>query len=288
MNNDARRPHDLGSLRASLQARLPALRASDARVIQLVLDDPEFVRDARTAEVADRAQVSPATVVRASRAAGFEGFAELRLALHRATALRPDDHTPLAVTDSRTTADIQNAILGSHAESVAAIRGTLDIDALERAIQAISDADKVLLAGTSTSHATAVDAVFRFRSVGLVVGMSRDDVSQQIQARLLGTKDVALVISHSGRTATSLQVARAAREVGAHVIAITSYVESPLTELATISLVAGGADPGLEMTPSSSRIAHLTIVDMLHAGVALADMERTRKASAITAEVLGY
>lgn len=275
---DSRFPFDLAGLRAALQARLPALRPSDAAVVQLALDEPMFVLSARTAEVAERAGVSPATVVRASRAVGFDGFSELKMALARASGGAGVFMPPPRLTEAADLTQITETVLTSHAAIVGAIRGTLDADALRRAVDLLDRAGRVLVAGSGTSAAVAVDAAFRFTSIGLMVQAPTDHLSALVVARLLTAADVLVVVSHTGVTPQTLRIADAARSAGATVIAVTSFTDSPLARTADVALVAGGEDLGLQMAASSSRLAHLTVVDMLHAGVALADMARTRRA----------
>ncbi|HEY3505265.1 MAG TPA: MurR/RpiR family transcriptional regulator [Actinocatenispora sp.] len=275
---DSRFPFDLAGLRAALQARLPALRPSDAAVVQLALAEPMFVLSARTAEVAERAGVSPATVVRASRAVGFDGFSEFKMAIARASGGAGVFMPPPRLSEAADLAQITETVLTSHAASVGAIRGTLDADALRRAVDLLDRAGRVLVAGSGTSAAVAVDAAFRFTSIGLMVQAPTDHVSALVVARLLTAADALVVVSHTGVTPQTLRIADAARSAGATVVAVTSFTDSPLARTADVALVAGGEDLGLQMAASSSRLAHLTVVDMLHAGVALADMARTRRA----------
>jgi RpiR family carbohydrate utilization transcriptional regulator len=275
---DSRFPFDLAGLRAALQARLPALRPSDAAVVRLALDEPMFVLAARTAEVAERAGVSPATVVRASRAAGFDGFSEFKMALARASGGAGVFVPPPRLSEAADLAQVTETVLRSHAASVGAIRGTLDVTALDRAVHLLDRAGRVLVAGSGTSAAVALDAAFRFTSIGLMVQAPTDHVSALVVARLLAADDVLVAVSHTGVTPQTLRIVDAARTAGATVVAITSFTDSPLARTADVALVAGGEDLGLQLAASSSRLAHLAVVDMLHAGVALADMARTRRA----------
>lgn len=77
----------------------------------------------------------------------------------------------------------------------------------------------------------------------------------------------------------------AASSACARIVAITSFTSSPLADRADALLVAGGPDLGLHMAASSSRLAHLAVVDVLHAGIALAELPRTKRALQITAEI---
>ena len=274
-------PFDMTSFQAALRAVLPSLRASDASVIRVVLDEPGFIQNASTAEVAERASVSNATVVRAARAAGFTGFSDLKFAVARASGGAGMFVPPPRLSDVETTTQLVDSIVSSHVSVVEAIRGTLNSTALQQVVDVLDAADRVLVSGSGTSAAVAADAAFRFTSIGLMVQAPVDNLSTLVVARLLRPSDVLLAVSHTGITPQTVAVAEAARHVGATVVAITSFTASPLVDIADHALVAGGSELDLQLAQSSSRLAHLTVVDMLHAGVALADMDRTRRAEAM-------
>ncbi|MFF9399870.1 MurR/RpiR family transcriptional regulator [Streptomyces sp. NPDC014744] len=66
-----------------------------------------------------------------------------------------------------------------------------------------------------------------------------------------------------GATRSTVDTARRARDVGAEVIGLTSYAQSPLSEICTHTLVAGGQDLVFGLETTASRIAHLVAVDAL-------------------------
>ncbi|RJQ77746.1 MurR/RpiR family transcriptional regulator [Pseudonocardiaceae bacterium YIM PH 21723] len=274
-----------GGLQASIMAVLPGLRPSEAKVMRLVLEDSTFVRSASTQEVAERAEVSPATVVRAVRAAGFPGFGDLKLALAGDLALHQDSARPGELTRASTVDEISELVLSSHATSISATRATIDSVELGRAVELLTAAESILVFGVGTSAAPAADAAYRWTAIGCRVSAPRDARTGQLQARLLHPGDVVVAISHSGQSQETLSVASAGVTAGAGVVAITSFAASPLAGLAAALLVAGGPDLGLQMAASSSRLAHLAVVDIVHAALSLADGERTRRALGIAVEI---
>lgn len=278
-------PFDLAGLRAGLQARLPGLRRSDAAVVRLALDEPTFLVSATTAEAAERAGVSPATVVRAARAVGYDGFSEFKLALARASGGVSIFVPPRQLSEAATTGELQEAILSSHAASIAAIRGTLDTAELERAVTLLDGAGRILVAGSGTSASVALDAAFRFTSIGLIAQASADHLSAMVVARLLTAADVLVAVSYTGVTPQTMDIVEAAKAAGARVVAVTSFTASPLARTADVTLIAGGENLGRQLAASSSRLAHLAVVDLLHAAVARADMDRTRRAERLGIEL---
>jgi RpiR family carbohydrate utilization transcriptional regulator len=276
-----------GGLRATITALMPGLRVSDAKVLRLVLDDAAFVQSATTNEAAERAGVSPATIVRAARAAGFEGFGDLKRALLTDLALHAGTEPPEALTESSTVDDVSELVLTSHAASIGATRATLDPAQLRNAVRLLAGADTIMVFGVGTSAAPAADAAYRWTAIGCRAHAPRDARTAQLQARLLPTGSALVAVSNSGQSAETLAVADAAAAAGASIVAITSFASSPLAERATALLVAGGPDLGLHMAASSSRLAHLAVVDILHAAISLADLPRARRAIAIVNDISG-
>ncbi|TDV57924.1 RpiR family transcriptional regulator [Actinophytocola oryzae] len=274
-----------GGLHATVAAVLPGLRPSDAKVMRLVLADPAFARSATTDELAARAEVSPATVVRAARAAGFEGFGDLKRALVRDLATQPGAAPPEQLTETSTVSEISELVLTSHAAGIRATGATLHPAALDNAVSLLAPARSILVFGVGTSAAPAADAAYRWTAIGCRAGAPHDSRTAQLQARQLRPGEPLVAISHSGRSVETLAVVDAARTAGASVLAITSFASSPLADRADVVLVAGGPDLGLQMAPSSSRLAHLAVVDILHAAISFADLPRARHALRIATEI---
>nr|BFF21437.1 hypothetical protein GCM10025730_49580 [Promicromonospora thailandica] len=73
-------------------------------------------------------------------------------------------------------------------------------------------------------------------------------------------------------------MADAASTAGATVVAITNQHDTPLARLADVALVVGGAPLTTQMAAAGSRLAHLVVVDVLAATLALRDPDRVRRA----------
>ncbi|MEO3801661.1 MurR/RpiR family transcriptional regulator [Nonomuraea sp. B1E8] len=266
------------SLSAAVRARMRGLHAAEARVARVVLDQGVHLVHLSVIDVARLAGTSASTVVRACRRLGFQGFQELKITAARDTprsADPQDDPDPAARVLAATVRAAQEALGG--------LDVTLSRASLRDAAEALSRASRVLVAGTGLSGATATDAAYRLRALGLPVDLPPDPLTAQLAAELLPEPSVCLAISHSGATRSTVDTARRAGAAGARVVAITSYARSPLTELSTWALVGGGQDLVFGMEAVASRLAHLTIVDalsMLVLGLRGGPAERAVSASA--------
>ncbi|MDI9960434.1 MurR/RpiR family transcriptional regulator [Tessaracoccus sp. Y36] len=262
----------------TVQARSAGLVASEAKVVDLVLEDPLFVGRSTTAQVAERAGVSAPSVVRAARAIGFSGFAELKLEIARARGTAEFFAPPHTLTSTDSTRTIIDTTARTGIDALTALSGAIDPDALDQAVSAICGAGQLLAYGAGPSATVAADVVFRLRSLGVRTSGVVDHESAMIAARLLDPGDVVVAVSSTGRTDMTVAIADAAATADATVIAITNQYGTPLTDVSAVALVVGGAPLTTQMAAAGSRLAQLVVVDALAAALALRDPDRVSRA----------
>jgi DNA-binding MurR/RpiR family transcriptional regulator len=249
-----------------------------------------MVVDSSVSEVAGAARSAQSTVIRMCKRAGYSGFHELKLRLvsdlatHRDTSL---DHGE-GLSAVSTPDELVTRVMWLSSRTIESAGALLDRSAFADAVQRLSRANRVLVVGNGTSMAPAQDAAYRFVVLGLDAVAPPDSYSQANIARQLSPKDACLVISHTGSTRDSLTAATSAKEAGAWVVLISSYGQSPISEVTDSVLVAGGHEQGFQLEAMSSRLAHLAVVDALFVGVALADGKRAnanlKRMATVTAE----
>lgn len=278
-----------GEVVARIQAARPGLIPSEQKVADLILADPTGVLRSSVSDVADRARTSESTVVRACQHIGFKGFHDVKLALAHDLAIHDDGETELTrsrdLGTSTPRTEIPALILRESAAALHDAIGTLDVQAFDAAVGAVSDAGRVLVLGNGTSSAPAQDVAYRLSTIGLVVAAPPDAFGQHLAVHTLTERDCVIAVSHSGATRETLTPAETARRCGARIVAVTSFTRSPLTALADHSLVVGGPEMGFRQEAMTSRLAHLAILDALFVGVALSQPKRSRDFLEIMADV---
>jgi RpiR family carbohydrate utilization transcriptional regulator len=268
-------------VRARIGAAGPTHGGADARVARLVLEQPDTVIYQSVSEVADAAETSTATVVRFAQKLGFKGFHELKLALAQDLATFERKH---ANSDEQS---VLERVTAAGARSVQDAAVLVNADAFEAAVGILNRARRVLWVGVGTSAPLAQDGAYRFRAVGVESEAPADVHVQHVAGRLLDPSDACVAISHTGSTRETLAVIEAARTAGAHTIAITSFLHSPLTDLADVSLTAGSREVGFRLEAMASRLAHMAVIDALLVAVAERDPERSERALDHYTHVLG-
>jgi len=268
-------------VRARIQAAAPALGAGDAKVARLLTEQPDIVIYQSVSEVADAAGTSTATVVRFAQKLGFKGFHDLKLALAQDLAAFEEPQAE----DERS---VLERVTAAGAQSVRDAAALVSAEAFEAAVAALDAARRVLWVGVGTSAPLGQDAAYRFRTIGIESEAQADVHVQHVASRLLRPDDVCVAISHTGSTRETLAVVEAAKLAGARTIAITSFLHSPLTEVADVVLTAGSREVSFRLEAMASRLAHMAVIDALLVAVAERDEERSRRALDLYADVLTH
>ncbi|MGF3052961.1 MurR/RpiR family transcriptional regulator [Microbacterium sp. YY-03] len=246
---------DPGTL-ARIGASLGSLVPSERRVAALILERPDHITGLSTAELAQAAGTSTATVIRACQSLGFRGFQHLRLEVARAT---PSQATR---EDQRATAfDEAISALGTARECV-------DDDRILAAVDLLSRARRIVLIGGGFSGPPLQDFALRMQTIGYSIEAPVDALAQQFAANALTDVDVALALSYSGANAQTMRAVTAAHERGAHVIVITSYARSFLGRLAHVTISTGPASTPHAVDPAYARLGHTVVLHALHAELA--------------------
>ncbi len=260
---------------ARIAAVRNSLQPSERRVADLIVDDPDAVIELTAQQIADRVGVGRSSVVRACQTLGYRGYPQLRVALAAERGRRAEP----PVAQDGVLGGIRSAI-DRIADDLRAATSLLDADGVTAAVEAVSSARRLLVVASGLSAPVATDLAMRLTAVGRPAETIGDPIGQQIAARHLTADDVCVVISGSGANEASLRAATAARTAGARVIAVTSFVASPLTERADLSLVLASGGTFRDELEHTSRIAHAVFAEALVDAVARArggDAERARE-----------
>ena len=256
------------------------LSPAEVRVADHVLAHARTVLNAPIAEIARAASVSQPTVIRFCRSMGCEGLSDFKLRLASGlTGTVPVTHTQVTQDDSMV--ELGAKVLGNTASAILQVRSALNRDMIDRAIGLLLDATRIEFFAVGHYSVVAQDAQFKFLRFGVPCGAHTDPRLQSLAAGVMSPRDVAVIVSSSGKLPELIEVAEKARERGAAVVAITAG-QSPLARKADAALIIDHVEDVATQLPMISRILHLLVIDILAVGVA---MRRDPQAIGDAAEV---
>ncbi len=263
----------------ALRSILPSLPPAEKRVAEGILAQPEDIVFLSIGDLAVRASTSEATVVRLCQRAGFAGYPELRLALAtqvgRSAATRP---ARIVGTDIAADDPLADIVAKVGVADGAAIHDTveqLDVDVLARVTQGIADARRIEIFGIGASGLVALDLEHKLRRIGLPAAASVDGHLALTTAAVLTADDLAIGISHSGKTLDVIDPISVARARGATTVAITNFARSSLARAADLLLTTAAHESLFRAGAMASRTAQLTVIDCIYLAVAQRDYEET-------------
>ena len=212
----------------------PKLSPQLKKTASYILGHPAEVATFSMRQLATRVGVPPSTMNRLARALGFTTYDGFR-ALYRdsintqSAGYSIEGQQVRAVARESELDHALNAFKQAAVGNINTLFDHIDRTALERAVQALTDARTVLVVGMHASQSSADYlrhvAAMGFRNWHL---LARDigDLARQLEA--LAPEDAVVCIAVEPCAADSIRVVRRAREAGARVIGITDRRTSPL------------------------------------------------------------
>lgn len=247
------------------------LTPSEQQVADYIFTNLRDFHRLTISEVAEKCQVSVATLTRFAKSCGYSGFPELRTSLipdildwqkHRYHSVALEEVTP---TDPISTVIRKFDIRIKEACSLAL--STIDPEQLEQAVHAILKAKRIVLIGNGGSVYLAASTALKFLKLGLTAISYLDYNGIQAAALMLQEGDVALAVSHRGTTRETLDSLSLAVGTGCTTIVCTGWGKSPMAKISDIQLVYGVVQEESEI--GLARVVQALILDLLATTVAL-------------------
>ncbi|MDT0482443.1 MULTISPECIES: MurR/RpiR family transcriptional regulator [Streptomyces] len=280
-------PTDVTTL---IRTELPRLAGSLRKVGELILEDPAAVTHCSAAELGRRTGTSQATVTRFCRAIGLDSYQHLliELAQERGRGEVSDWGSAEIGPDISPDDSLERVVQVVGSADLRAIQQTIeriDLDALERAAQALAKARRIDVYGVGGSGAVAQETETRLFRIGCQVRGWTEVHGAATSAALLTPADVVIGISHSGATRETLEPFEMAKERGATTIAITTDPRSPLAKAADIRLISSTSETSFRTGSIGGRHSVLMIVDCLYVRVGQVAYQRASASLALTEHI---
>ncbi|GLS84375.1 MurR/RpiR family transcriptional regulator [Paraferrimonas haliotis] len=250
-----------------IQNNLTQFSKSERKVAEAILASPQTAIHSSIASLAKIADVSEPTVNRFCRRLDTKGFPDFKLHLAQSLAngtpyvsrhVEEDDNS-----DSYTT-----KIFESSMASLDTARQSLDTNAINKAVDILTQAKTISFFGLGASAAVAHDAQNKFFRFNVPVSCFDDVLMQKMSCINCDEGTVVVLISHTGRTKSMIDIARLARENGAAVLALTAR-NSPLSQECTLAVTMEVPEDTDMYLPMASRLAQLVVIDVLATGFTL-------------------
>lgn len=266
-----------------ISQRFASLAPKQQTVARCVLEDPVFVAFASAADLAERAGVDAATVVRTCQALGYTGWRQLQGAVRDGQATRGTFADRVAALEAPDEGDVAGRVFATALDNVAWTFSELDRAALDGAVAAVTGARGVLVVGGGVMQGPALFLTSSLQLLGCraTFATTAPDAGPALGALSAGDAVIGLSVWRYLRSTT--RTLELAAEAAMATIAITDSSLSSAGLVADHVLVAYTSTAG----PRLGLAGITTLAEALVARVALAGPERavtaTQRADALYA-----
>lgn len=258
-----------------IRSGIELLKPAEKNVALYISNHLDEVIRMPISELAKRAEASEATIIRMCRALNFSGFKDLKLSIATAsTEEMQQNHNFELEIDSTITQMIQTIEM----HNVEAIRRTLMINderELQKIIHQINNARKVILIGIGASAIVAQDFEHKLKRINKNCETIFDSHGQLIAATHSTSEDVIFAISYSGETKEIINALSVAKGNKTTIITMTQNKRNTVQSFADYALYIVSNEANIRSSATASRIAQLTLIDILYTGIATLNYDQS-------------
>ena len=219
-----------------IDQRFYELTTAERKAAKFVMRRRGDVQFLSIGEFAEQSGVAEATITRFCRRLGCAGYSAFKLAVANAGAHQREPLHSRSVEAGDSLDDVSRKLLVADAEAMEKTLELIRPENVDRAVELLRGARKVLCMGLGGSMLIAAEAAHLFSTVsGKFVPVS-DAHLQVIAASTLSADDVVLYFSYSGATKDMTELLQTVREQGAKVVLVTRFPRSPGAALADLVL----------------------------------------------------
>lgn len=260
------------------------LSRNQKKAADLLLENPEAAGNMTVRELAERAGVGQATIIRMLQAAGYESWSAFQRTVWREQG---QQELPEAADREVSSAGRKSPARREHRKYEAVFQiirddltmisdmaKNLDLGQIEELVKVIKKAKIIDVYGTDNSANAAAELSGRMLHLGLTSRNYSDLFFQKVSAGHLGKRDVAIGFSISGETQAVIDSLTAAKQAGAVTVAVTGDQVSGLAQIADYIFITPTIHFSEISRWISSRISQMAFVDALCGAIMVSDPER--------------
>lgn len=226
---------------------------------------------------AKQAQVAKSAIIRCCKSLGFKGYSELKISLAMEVSQNKKLNYIPYINPEDQAGDILDKIFSANIKTLHDTAAKINRAVLETVVDLLADAKVVYIYAIGTSAGIARELQYRLMQIGKTALCEGDVPTMKVSTLNIRPGDVAIGISHSGRTIATIEALELAKENGANTICITSFPGSTITRTADYSLEIYSDEIDYPMEAISSRIAHWSVIDALTIALSARNYEEAQE-----------
>lgn len=278
-----------GNILENITEQYHSLTRSGKKLADYIFANASTTQYLPISTLAENSGVSEASITRFCHNLGLSGYNDFKLALAKSdyvTDLGDPSNSPETITAEDT---LGNVFQKLHASNILSLNETLELldeQNVSKAVDLLSNADRVFCFGQGGSMVMAMEAWARFSTATSRFIHIADSHMQAMNIALATSQDVILFFSYSGSTKDMEDIMNIAKDKNISIILVTHFPKSRAAEFADVILLCGYNESPLQSGSIPARMGQMLIIDCLFHGFCLKSPGFYATAKATTAEAI--
>ena len=246
-----------------LHNRFDQLKGVQRKMAEIILGDLNAFIEMNIKELAEKATISDASVVRFFQSLGFEDYASFKINI----AKNLEQQNALEKHSVHKRDSLQDIVNKTAYISVQAIQDSvsaLDINSLSQAVDWLYKAHRIDFYGMGSSSMLVHDCYYRIMRIGYPCFFATDPHIMRTSANFLDKYSVAFAISFTGRSKDPLRALEIAKQRGAKTICLTGFRDSPISQTADCSILCISNETKTLGESYSNTVAQKVMLDSIY------------------------
>lgn len=222
-----------------IQEEYPTMSKGQKRIADFILENYDKAAFSTAAKMGREIDVSESTVVRFAYAMGYSGYPELQHSLQELIRNKLTSVQRINLLNDSNKTDGLQSVFKTDIANIRKTAEALDIDVFYRVIEDLLSAKTVYILGLRSALPLAQILYYYLNfvldDVRVLATMANDAFEEMVN---ISENDIFIGISFPRYSQRTLDAMRFAKDSGAHTVAITDSMISPLVEMAQSPLIA--------------------------------------------------
>ncbi|HWJ79131.1 MAG TPA: MurR/RpiR family transcriptional regulator [Niallia sp.] len=206
------------TLLKEIQSKYSSFSDKEKGLADYLLSSPAEASKQNIKEIAEKTNVSVATITRFCRKVSCENFVELKMNLARET-------------HHEETEDMNSTIRNQYMDVIRDIQGLNSRKSIKKALQLITKSKRIFIYGLGSSGLAAQELNYRLSRMGFASEAVTDPHLMIIRSTLLKKDDLLVAFSRTGQSRALIRSVNEAKKKDVKLIALTAYDQTQLTNL---------------------------------------------------------
>lgn len=241
-------------IKALLKSKMSQFSKQEKNIACYLLELEFDARILTSSALAEQLGISQSTVIRFTQKLGYESFRTFLVDLNK---LYLDDQR--IKERDLLTSDSMKKLISRYEDAIHETNVLNHSDNIKQAVELILNADRIVVYGAANSSIFAEYLYSQLNKTGLFVQFSKGIHASLVSVAQLSSKSAIVLISQSGETEDTLDIAKQAKANNIPMIVLTGHHKNSLHDYADIVLYSSDYAKNL----MNIRISQLFLVDIL-------------------------